>query len=300
MTVPLPAIAGSQVRRATRRRSIWADSWLRLRRNKTAVIGMVMLAAILLVCLSAPLYLHYTDDVVNVNLNQRLCFPADGRPLGTDELGRDILARIIWGGRTSLFVGVASVTFACLAGVTLGGIAGYYGGRLDNWIMRGLDVFMAIPSMLLMITLVSIMRPTVANLTMAIGISLVPGHARLVRAQVLKIRDLEYVDAVRALGASDFRVIVMHILPNAISPIISSFVMSIPGGIMTISSLSFIGLGVQPPAPEWGAMLATGREYIRDSWHVTAFPGMAIVVTIIALTLVGDGVRDALDPRMKE
>ena len=286
--------------RQVKKRSLWADAWMRLRKNTTAVIGMVMLAIIVVTCLSAPLFFDYEEDVISVNIGERSKFPTEGTLLGTDELGRDMFARIIWGGRTSLFVGITSVFFGSVIGMILGALAGYYGGKVDTWIMRGLDILMAIPPMLLMITLVSIMPPTVLNLTIAIAIGFIPGKARLTRAQVLKIKDLEYVDAVRVQGASDLRIIWHHILPNAFSPIISSFVMSIPGGIMTISGLSFIGLGVQPPDPEWGAMLSSGREFIRDSWHITAFPGIAIVITVIALTLVGDGLRDALDPRMKD
>jgi peptide/nickel transport system permease protein len=283
-----------------KKRSLWVDAWLRLRKNTTAVIGMIMLAVIIIVCLSAPLFLDYEQDVVRVEISERLKFPVEGKFLGTDELGRDIFARIIWGGRISLFVGITSVFFGSVIGMVLGTVAGYYGNVVDSVVMRGLDIFMAIPSMLLMITLVSIMSPTILNLTLAIGVGFIPGKARLIRAQVLKIKDQEYVDAVRAQGASDLRIIMLHILPNAISPIISNFVMSIPGGIMTISGLSFIGLGVQPPDPEWGAMLSSGRAFIRDAWHITAFPGIAIVITVIALTLVGDGLRDALDPRMKD
>lgn len=283
-----------------KRRGPWAAAWLRLRKNTTAVVGMVMLAVILLTCLSAPLFIDYEDDVVKVNVTERLKFPAEGKLLGTDELGRDILARMIWGGRISLFVGITSVLIASIVGTALGAVAGFYGGKLDSLIMRALDVFMAIPSMLMMITLVSIMEPTIINLTLAISVGFIPGKARLIRAQVLSIKDLEYVDAVRAQGASDWRIIISDILPNAISPVISSFMMSIPGGIMTISGLSFIGLGVQAPNPEWGSMLSSGRAFIRDTWHITAFPGAAIVLTIIALTLVGDGLRDALDPRMQD
>jgi peptide/nickel transport system permease protein len=296
---PVPAVAETRIRKY-KRRSLWVDYWMRLRKNTTAVIGMVMLALVLLTCVSAPLFIDYEADVVKVNIGERLEFPAEGRLLGTDEIGRDVFARIIWGGRISLFVGIASVFLGSAIGLALGAIAGYYGSKLDSWIMRGLDVFMAIPSMLLMITLASIMKPTTWNLTLAISIGFIPGKARLIRAQVMRIKDEEYVDAVRAQGASDLRIIMLHILPNAISPIISSFVMSIAGGIMSISGLSFIGLGIRPPNPEWGAMLASGRAYIRDSWHITAFPGIAIVITIIALTLVGDGLRDALDPRMKD
>lgn len=289
-----------EAHKAKKRRGLWADAWLRLRKNKTAVLGMVMLAIILITCLAAPLFIDYNTDVIGIDILNRLKFPAPGKLLGGDELGRDVFARIIWGGRISLFVGVTSVVVASTIGTALGALAGYYGGRLDTVIMRGLDIFMAIPSMLLMITLVSIMEPTIFNLTLAISVGFIPGKARLIRAQVLRIKDLEYIEAVKVQGASDLRVILQHILPNAISPVISSFVMNIPGGIMTISGLSFIGLGVQPPDPEWGSMLASGRAFIRDAWHITAFPGIAIVITIIALTLVGDGLRDALDPRMKD
>lgn len=301
MKMPAQARKGVIQGQAKRKkRGQWADAWLRLRKNTTAVIGMVMLGIIVLTCLSAPLFINYDRDVIGINIMHRLKFPAPGKLLGGDELGRDVFARIIWGGRISLFVGVVSVAISSVIGTMLGALAGYYGNRLDSLIMRGLDIFMAIPSMLLMITLVSIMDPTILNLTMAISVGFVPGTARLIRAQVLKIKDLEYVEAVKVQGASDLRIILLHILPNAISPVISSFVMNIPGGIMTISGLSFIGLGVQPPDPEWGSMLSSGRAFIRDAWHITAFPGIAIVITVIALTLVGDGLRDALDPRMKD
>ena len=286
-------------KRQLKRRSLWADAWLRLRKNKSAVVGMVMLAAILLVVYSSPLYLDYDNDVVKPDLTQTLQFPAEGKLLGTDELGRDVLARILWGGRISITIGVLAMVMSTIVGCTLGAISGYYGGKTDGMIMRSLDVFMAIPSLLLMITLVSVMKPTLTNLIIALGIGSVPAVSRMVRAQVLYIKGQEFIEAIRAQGASDFRIIVIHILPNAISPLISQFVMEIAGLILAISGLSFIGLGVQPPDPEWGAMLSSGREHIRDVWHVTAFPGVALVLTVVSLTLVGDGLRDALDPRMK-
>jgi peptide/nickel transport system permease protein len=258
-----------------------------------------MLAAILLVVYSSPLYLDYDNDVVKPDLTQTLQFPAEGKLLGTDELGRDVLARILWGGRISITIGVLAMVMSTIVGCTLGAISGYYGGKTDGMIMRSLDVFMAIPSLLLMITLVSVMKPTLTNLIIALGIGSVPAVSRMVRAQVLYIKGQEFIEAIRAQGASDFRIIVIHILPNAISPLISQFVMEIAGLILAISGLSFIGLGVQPPDPEWGAMLSSGREHIRDVWHVTAFPGVALVLTVVSLTLVGDGLRDALDPRMK-
>ncbi|MBX3139711.1 MAG: ABC transporter permease [Trueperaceae bacterium] len=281
-------------------RNPWRTAWRRLSRNRTAVVGLFLLAAIILACLSAPLWFDYQRDVVGVNVSQRLRIPAEGRPLGTDELGRNLLARILWGGRISLTIGIGAVVLAGLAATLIGTTAASYGGRTDSLLMRALDVLLAIPAMLLMITFVTIMAPTQTNLMLAIGLSFVPGMARLVRAQVLSVKDLEYVAAVRAQGASTARVLVAHVLPNAMGPVIASFVMYIPGGIMTISGLGFIGLGIQPPTPEWGAMLASGRAYIRDAWHITTLPGLAIVLTIIALTLVGDGLRDAIDSRMSD
>lgn len=289
----------SAAKKQNKRRGLWADAWLRLRKNKSAVAGLIMLATILLVIYSAPLYLDYENDVVKPDLTQSLKFPAEGKLLGTDELGRDVLARILWGGRISIGIGFMAMVLSSIIGCTLGALSGYYGGKTDGLIMRSLDVFMAIPSLLLMITLVSIMKPTITNLIIALAVGSVPSVSRMVRAQVLYIKGQEFIEAIKAQGASDFRIIVMHILPNAISPLISQFVMEIAGLILAISGLSFIGLGVQPPDPEWGAMLSSGREHIRDVWHVTAFPGMALVLTVVALTLVGDGLRDALDPRMK-
>ncbi|MCL2006660.1 MAG: ABC transporter permease [Treponema sp.] len=283
----------------TKKRGLWGDAWLRMRRNKSAVAGIIMLLIILIAVYSAPLYIDYDTDVLMPNFDRLLEFPSPGTLLGGDELGRDVFARIIWGGRISISLSFASTILSLLMGLTLGSIAGYYGDVLDTLIMRFLDIFMAIPNILLMITIVSVMRPSLLTLLLALSIGGIPGSARMIKAQILKVKDSEYIEAIRAQGASDLRIILGHILPNAISPLISQYLISIAGGIMAISGLSFIGLGVQPPNPEWGSMLASGRAFIRDAWHVTAFPGIAIVLTIIAITLVGDGLRDALDPRMK-
>lgn len=281
------------------KRSLWLDAWRRLRRNTSAVIGMIMLAIILIVCFAAPLYIDYENDVIKSDIENAKKFPIKGHLLGTDEIGRDVLARIIWGGRTSLGIGIMAVITSTVIGLILGSLAGYYSGACDTIIMRGLDIFMAIPNMLLMITLVSIMKPTTFNLMLAIAISSVPGNARMAKAQVIKVKNNEYIEAAKGQGASDLQIILNHILPNAISPLICQYMLAVAGNIMAISSLSFIGLGVQQPQPEWGAMLSGGRDAIRDSWHLTVFPGIAIVITVTALTLVGDGLRDALDPRMK-
>ena len=287
------------VRVHRKKRSLWADAWIRMRRNPTAVIGMAMFIVILAICFLSPLYISYEKNVISPDLKTVRQFPAQGHLLGTDELGRDILCRIIWGGRTSISIALAATVLSSLLGIVIGSVAAYYGKAVDNIIMRFADVFMAIPSMLLMITLVSVLQPTVTNLVIAMSVSGVPGIARIVRGQLLSVMRNEYIDAVRGMGASSFRIVVKHALPNALSPLISQIVSSVAGEIMAISGLSFIGIGIQSPAPEWGAMLATGRTYIRDQPYMTTFPGIAIVLVVVSLTLLGDGLRDALDPRMK-
>ena len=289
----------AQPKKHRQQRSLWADAWLRMRRSHTAVAGMAIFLVIIVVCFAAPLYIDYDTQIINTDLSIVRQFPIDGHLLGTDELGRDVLLRIIWGGRTSITIALAATAISSILGIILGAIPAYYGGATDSIIMRTLDVFMAIPSMLLMITLVSIMEPTVPNLILAMSVSGVPSIARIVRGQMLSVMRNEYVEAVRGMGASGLRIVVKHVLPNAISPLISQIVASVAGEIMTISGLSYIGLGVQQPAPEWGAMLSAGQGFLRDQPYLTTFPGLAIVITVIALTLMGDGLRDALDPRMK-
>lgn len=232
------------------KRSLWSDAWLRMRRSHTAVIGMILFLLILVVCFSAPLYSNYETQVINSDLSMVRKFPIEGHLLGTDELGRDLLLRIIWGGRTSITIALAATVISSVLGIIFGAIPAYCGGATDSIIMRTLDVFMAIPSMLLMITLVNIMKPTTFNLIMAMSISGVPSIARIVRGQMLSVMRNEYVEAVRGMGASGFRIVVKHVLPNAISPLISQIVSSVAGEITMISTLSYIGLGVQQPAPE--------------------------------------------------
>ena len=283
-----------------KKRSLWSDAWLRMRRSHTAVIGMVMFAIILVVCYGAPFYIDYETQVIGTDLTMVRKFPAEGHLLGTDEVGRDILARIIWGGRTSITIALCATVVSSALGILLGSISAYYGGKTDSLIMRTLDIFMAIPSMLLMITLVSVMKPTTFNLIMAMAVSGVPSISRIVRGQMMSVLHNEYIEAVHGMGASPFRIVLKHALPNAISPLISQIVSSVAGEITLISSLSYIGLGVQPPAPEWGAMLSGGRNYIRDYSYMTLFPGLAIMVTVLAFNLLGDGIRDAIDPKLKK
>lgn len=281
-----------------KKRSLWADVWMRLRKNTTAIIGFILLIIIVIACLSAPLFYSFEEDIIAIDVVNRLQGPSTAHLFGTDELGRDVLARILWGGRTSIICGVLSLAVAFTLGAILGTIAGYYGGLTDTLIMRAIDVVMAIPAILLMITLATIMKPNTMNLVLAIGLSLVPGQARMVRGQVLQVVDREFVEAAKIEGANGFKIIVSHVLPNALSPIITTVLMDIGYTITMISMLSFIGLGIQPPNPEWGSMLASGRTYIRDAWNITTFPGLALMGTVVALTLMGDGVRDALDPRI--
>ncbi len=283
-----------------KKRSQWAEVWRRLRKNKMAMVGLGILIILIVSALSAPLIADYEDVVIKQDLVNKLEGPSSEHILGKDEFGRDIFARIIWGSRVSLVVGIVAVGISVISGGTLGAVAGYYGGKLDTVIMRIMDIFLAIPSILLAISIVSALGPSIINLMIAIGISYVPTYARIVRASVLSIREQEFIEAAKAIGASDFRIILRHIIPNALAPVIVQGTLGVAGAILSTAGLSFIGLGIQPPAPEWGAMLSTSRAYLRYAWHVTTFPGVAIMITILALNLLGDGLRDALDPRLKQ
>lgn len=282
-----------------KRRSPWADVWKRLRRNTSAVIGIVLFLCILLACLLSPLFYSYEKDIIAVDVKLQLQGPSREHILGVDELGRDILARLLWGGRTTLLVSFGALAVAFIFGAIIGTAAAYYGRWADTLIMRIIDVVMAIPPILLMITLAAIMNPSTVSLIFVVGFGLIPNLSRIIRGQVLQVVDNEYIEAVRIQGASDLKIIVSHILPNALSPIITTIILDIAHAVIVISTLSFLGLGVQAPNPEWGAMLAGGRQYLRYAWHITTFPGIALVITLMSLTLLGDGMRDALDPRMK-
>ncbi|MGI5971858.1 MAG: ABC transporter permease [Oscillospiraceae bacterium] len=286
-------------KRAFIQRSSTMEVWYRLRHNTSAIVGFILFVIIAASCFLTPLYLDYETDIIAVDAANKLQGPSPQHLFGTDELGRDVLYRILWGGRTSITMGLISLGFAFLVGIILGTIAAYFGKTVDMVIMRLIDVVMALPILILMITLASVVKPTNTNLVLIIGIALIPQEVRLVRAQVLQLIDKEYIEAVRIQGGSGFRIIVKHIIPNAIGPIITTAMIDIASAITTISTLSFMGLGVQPPDPEWGSMLANGKLVIRDAWNVSTFPGIALLLTVISLTLIGDGLRDALDPRMR-
>jgi len=283
----------------TKKRSQVVDVWRRMKKSKTAVIGIILIAIFLGMALFAPLIADYEEDALAMNVRQRLTAPNFDHWFGTDEFGRDIFARIVYGTRISLFVGVISVSIALSIGGTLGAIAGYYGGKIDNAIMRVLDVLLAIPTILLAITIVAALGASILNLMIAVGISNIPGFARVVRASVLSVKDQEFIEAARAIGAKDHVIILKHVLPNSMAPIVVFATLKVASAIMATSSLSFIGLGIQPPTPEWGNMLAGGRAYIRDHMYIVLYPGLAIVLTVLSLNLIGDGLRDALDPKLK-
>ena len=280
-----------------RKRSQWRDVWKRLRRNKLAMVGMVLVIIIILSAIFADVISPYPYDGINVT--ERMQFPNTTHWLGTDNFGRDLLSRIIYGGRISLLVACAAVGLALVIGGILGATAGFFGGTYETVVMAIMDVLMAIPGFLLAVSISTALGSGTFNTSLAIAVGCIPSYARLVRSQVLTIKDREFVEAAESMGASKMRIIFHDIIPNALSPIIVESTLRIGACILQISSLSFIGLGVQPPTPEWGSIMANGRDYVRDFYPLVTFPGIAIMLTLFGFNLFGDGLRDALDPRLK-
>lgn len=288
---------GATAKQRRRKRSQFGDVWKRFRRNKLAMVALVVVIVIIFVVIFADYIAPYGYD--GIDYSARFQMPSAEHLLGTDNMGRDLLSRIIYGGRISLLVAVMAVLIALIVGGFLGAIAGFFGGVTDNVIMRIMDILMAIPSFLLAVSISAALGSGTFNTALAIAVGAIPSYARLVRSQVLTVRDQEFIEAAEANGASQLRVIFRHVLPNCLSPIIVESTLRIGACIMAISSLSFIGLGVQPPTPEWGSIMATGREYMRDFYPIVVFPGIAIMITLFGFNLLGDGLRDALDPRLK-
>ena len=269
----------------------------RYRKNPLAVSGFFILCVLVLVAIFADKIAPY--HYAKQNLMMAYTAPCKEFWFGTDEFGRDIFSRIVYGARVSLVVGFVAVGIATFSGGILGAIAGFYGGRLDNFIMRCMDVLMSIPDTLLAIAIAASLGPGLFNMMIAVGLATTPRNARIVRGAVLSIRGQEFVEAARAVGSSDWRIILRHILPNSLAPVIVQATLGVAGAILNAAGLSFIGLGIQPPTPEWGAMLSGGRTFIRDYPYMTLFPGLAIMITILSLNFLGDGLRDALDPKLK-
>ena len=280
-------------------RSQVREVWERLKKQPTAVIGALVFAVILVLALAAPVIVDYENDVIGQNAAERLQSPSLQHLCGTDEMGRDILARIIYGARYSLKVGILATVIAAIVGIPAGAVAGYFGGTVDNIIMRIADIIGGIPSMLLAMCIVAALGTGDTNLIIAIGFASVNVYTRVTRAAVLSVSGSEFVEAARAVGESEAEIIVKHILPNCLSPIIVQTTLRVATSIIRASSLSFIGLGIAPPSPEWGAMLTAGRTYLRGHAYMTIFPGLAIMITVLSLNLLGDGLRDAMDPKQK-
>ena len=282
-----------------KKRSQLGNIWRQYRKNKLAMIGLVMFAVLVFVAVLCPLFVDYEADVIEQNNRQRLLSPSSEHFFGTDQYGRDVLSRVIWGSRVSLFVGLFTVTFALLVGGTIGAIAGFYGGKTDNLLMRIMDVFLAMPGTILAVAIVGALGPGMFNILLAMSISRTPQFARIVRSSVITIRGQEFVEAARSCGTKSRRIILRHILPNAIGPIVVQCTLHMATTILGVAGLSFIGLGIQPPTPEWGSMLSEARGQMRDFPYLMIFPGIAIMISVLSLNLIGDGLRDALDPRMK-
>ena len=270
----------------------------KLLRNFAFTSGFILTVAIVIVALAAPLLAPYDPNLQDTS--RRLEPPSKQHLLGLDDLGRDVLSRIVWGARISLMVGFSVVILASLVGVTLGAISGYFGGIIDTLIMRLTDILLAFPGILLAIALVAVLGPKLPNVILALATIGWVGYARLVRGQVLKVREMEYVTAAKALGAKSPRVIIRHVLPNAINPVIVMATLGLAGAILSEAALSFLGLGVQPPTPSWGAMLTSGRRYLGLANHLAIFPGAAIMAAVMGLNFLGDGLIDALDPKYRK
>lgn len=284
------------------KQSQWVEIWRRFRKNGAATVGLAVIALLVFTAIFADAIAPY--DPIAQDLRNTLASPNSQHIMGTDNFGRDIFSRIVFGTRTSLQVGFTAVAAGLIVGLVLGCLAGFYGGKLDNALMRFIDILISIPYILLAIAIVAALRdspiPALIKVMIAIGLASIPGYTRITRAAVLTIREREFVEAARAIGGNDFRIITRHILPNCLAPIIVQATLGLSGAILSAAGLSFIGLGIQPPTPEWGFMLSEGRNYIQGYSYMVLFPGLAIVIVVLAINMVGDGLRDAFDPKLKK
>lgn len=298
MKTGVPLAAGAPVQHKDR--TLMGDAWLRLRKNKLAIAGLIWIVFITSMTLSAdlwvPKYFAEPTSTEYASLEE----PSVAHPFGTDRIGRDVFSRVVYGARPSLSVGILAVSISLVLGLIFGAFSGYYGGVVDAFIMRTADVFFAFPYMLFTIALLAVLGPGLQNVFIAIGILGWPSIARVFRSSILSVKENEYVDAARAMGASDFRIMMRHILPNAVAPIIVYGTMSIGGAIITEAALSYLGMGVQAPTPSWGSMLSEAKALMTAAPWLTIWPGFAILTTVLSFVLMGDGMRDALDVKMKD
>ena len=282
---------------AAKKKSQFQEVWGRFKKNRLALFGMVLILLMILMVVLSPLIAPYGFD--EQNYYEIFASPSLQHLCGTDNLGRDVFSRLLYGGRVSLTIGIISVGIGLLCGGLMGALAGYYGSKLDNTLMRIIDILMAIPSVILAISICAALGPGLVNTMIAVGVASIPNYARILRSSILSIKQQEYVEAARAIGASNARIISKHIVPNSLSGLIVQASMGVGRAIISAASMSFIGLGIAPPNPEWGAMLSAGRTYFRDYPHMVLFPGIAIFLAVLSMNLIGDGLRDALDPRLK-
>lgn len=273
------------------------DVWDRLKKNRLAMIGLIVLILIVLVAIFADFIAPFPYDLQNYS--DAKLFPSKKYIFGTDNFGRDIFSRVVYGTRISLKIGFISLSIGAFIGSLLGSISGYFGGWIDSVIMRLTDVLMSIPKVVLAIAISSMLGPGLVTSMVAVGISSIPNFSRVVRASTLSVKEQEYIEAARALGVNHFGIIFRHIFPNILAPIIVQATLGVGTSIILAASLSFLGLGVEPPTPEWGAMLSAARTFMRDEWYMVLFPGLAIMITVLSLNLLGDGLRDALDPKLR-
>lgn len=271
--------------------------WQRLLRNRSALVGGTVLLLIVVIALTAPLIAPY--DPIKTNQRLSLTPPSPEHLMGTDRFGRDIFSRVVWAGQTSLPIGLVSVVIGLLFGVSVGLLAGYYGGWFDAVSMRCVDLLLAFPGILLALAIIAILGGSLTNLMIAVGIASIPDYVRITRGSVLSMREREFVLAARVVGARGPSIVLRHILPNTVAPLIVLATLGTAAAIITGAALSFLGLGIKPPTPEWGNMLAEGREFLQRAPWVAFFPGIAIMLTVLAINLLGDGLRDTLDPRMR-
>lgn len=275
------------------------EIWRRFKKNKLAMIGLVIFSILLVIAASADLIADYEEGAIAQHVSERLQPPSKEHIFGTDQYGRDMLARMVHGSRVSLSLGFFTTGISLAIGGLLGAMTGYYGGVFDEIVMRLMDILLSIPAILMAIAIVSALGPSMMNLLIAITVSQVPGFTRIVRSTVLSVVSEDYIEAARAGGSRDFRIIMHDVLPNAIGPIIVQGTMSVAKMVLLAAGLSFIGLGIQPPQPEWGYMLSEAREFMRDNAYLVIIPGLAIAISVFSINLVGDGLRDALDPKLR-
>ena len=280
----------------SRKKAMSGDVWRQLKKNKGAVISLILIIVIILMAIFAPFFAPYPYDETGTEGFAR---PSAEHLLGTDKLGRDVLSRVIYGARASLLIGTVSVAISAVIGILFGSIAGYFGGWVDNLLMRILDIYQSIPMMLLCLVLAAILGPSLKNAIIALAVSTIPQFARMMRASILTVREMEYIEAAKSINGGTLHILRKHIIPNSISPLIVTITMNVGNAILIGAMLSFVGLGVQPPTPEWGTLISDARNYMRSYPTLAIYPGVCIMITVLSFNLLGDGLRDALDPRLK-